>query len=291
VLVVDDCHDTTDSLSMLLRLWGYLAHVAHDGPAALREAALHSPDVVLLDIGLPEMNGWDVARGLRKLPGTEKALLVAMSGYGSSADQLNSQNAGCDLHLLKPVAPDLLERILSDRSRRKRPCACEIPLGSGQGRDSQNGPGHFPREAFFGDKLLDLQQREFMSGPKVLIADPDESLLAQYQQFLANDRLRVETATSGLECLKKLRNFSPDVLVLEPELPWGRGEGVLACMHQDADLPRVPVVVLSHRLDNARLNSMNEFEVSAYYVKPLSAQDLRGCLRRLLNSQSVAANL
>jgi DNA-binding response OmpR family regulator len=130
-----------------------------------------------------------------------------------------------------------------------------------------------------------------MPGPKVLIADPDESLLIHYQEFLAHDRFRVETATSGLECVEKLRSFAPHVLVLEPELPWGRGEGVLARMHQDADLPRVPVVVLSHRLDGARLNSMNEFEVSAYYVKPLSAQDLGRCLRRLLNAEPVGANL
>jgi CheY-like chemotaxis protein len=130
-----------------------------------------------------------------------------------------------------------------------------------------------------------------MLGPKVLIADPDESLLTHYQEFLANDRFRVETATSGLECVEKLRSFAPDVLVLEPELPWGRGEGVLARMHQDADLPHVPVVVLSHRLDTARLNSMNEFEVSAYYVKPLSAPDLGRCLRQLLNAEPVGANL
>jgi DNA-binding response OmpR family regulator len=130
-----------------------------------------------------------------------------------------------------------------------------------------------------------------MPGPKVLIADPDESLLIHYQEFLAHDRFRVETATSGLECVEKLRSFAPHVLVLEPELPWGRGEGVLARMHQDADLPRVPVVVLSHRLDGARLNSMNEFEVSAYYVKPLSAQDLGRCLRRLLKAEPVGANL
>jgi DNA-binding response OmpR family regulator len=126
--------------------------------------------------------------------------------------------------------------------------------------------------------------------PKVLLADPDESLLTLYRAFLVNDRFTVETATSGLECVEKLRSFAPDVLVLEPELPWGRGEGVLARMHQETDLPRVPVVVLSHRLDSVRLNAMNEFDVSAYYVKPLSAKDLGECLRRLLDGELVAAN-
>jgi CheY-like chemotaxis protein len=147
VLVVDDCHDTTESLSMLLRLWGHIPYLAHDGPTALREAAVHSPDVVLLDIGLPGMNGWDVARKLRNQPGTEKALLVAMSGYGSNRDQMNSRDAGCDLHLLKPVAPDLLQRLLLDQSSRERTCAGELQPRSRQEGDS--GDGEFEVGAYY----------------------------------------------------------------------------------------------------------------------------------------------
>jgi len=159
VLVVDDCHDTTESLSMLLRLWGHVPYPAHDGPTALREAALHSPDVVLLDIGLPGMDGWDVARRLRQQAGTEKALLVAMSGYGSSRDQMNSQNAGCDLHLLKPVAPDLLQRLLSDQSGRERSCAGEVHRLARQEGHSGDGDGGSPREILRDEEVLDVQGR------------------------------------------------------------------------------------------------------------------------------------
>ena len=141
---------------MLLRLWGHLPYPAHDGPTALREAALHSPDVVLLDIGLPGMDGWDVASRLRKQPGTEKALVVAMSGYGSSHDQMNSHNAGCDLHLLKPVAPDLLQRLLADQSSRESSCAGEAPRRSRQEADSAEGS---PGEIFRDEKVLDVQGR------------------------------------------------------------------------------------------------------------------------------------
>jgi two-component system CheB/CheR fusion protein len=159
VLVVDDCHDTTDSLLMLLGLWGHVPYVAHDGPTAIREAALHSPDVVLLDIGLPGMNGWDVARRLRNQPETERALLVAMSGYGSTRDQVNSRNAGCDLHLLKPVAPDLLERLLSDQSGRERSCAGEVQRPARQEGHSGDGDRASPREIFRDEKILDVKGR------------------------------------------------------------------------------------------------------------------------------------
>jgi two-component system, chemotaxis family, CheB/CheR fusion protein len=119
VLVVDDCHDTTDSLAILLRIWGQECVVAHDGPSALREVAVQGPDVILLDIGLPGMDGWEVARRLRQMPNTEGALLVAMTGYGSAQDRIQSEEVGCDLHLLKPVDPGLLENLLAEAAQRK----------------------------------------------------------------------------------------------------------------------------------------------------------------------------
>jgi DNA-binding response OmpR family regulator len=118
---------------------------------------------------------------------------------------------------------------------------------------------------------------------KILLADPDEMLLDEYEHFLCQACFNVATAKSGLECVAKLRSFVPDVLVLEPDLPWGRGEGVLARMHEDLDVPRVPVLVLADRLDAERLRCMDDFQVSAYYVKPLSPLELSQCIQRVLN--------
>jgi two-component system CheB/CheR fusion protein len=126
---------------------------------ALREAMLHSPDVVLLDIGLPGMSGWDVARSLRQLPETRRALLVAMSGYGSSSDRMKSQEAGFDLHLLKPVAPDLLEAVLSDLSSRETTCPGEGEGRSRQEGDSGDSEGDSPGETLFENKLFDVPRR------------------------------------------------------------------------------------------------------------------------------------
>jgi two-component system CheB/CheR fusion protein len=113
VLVVDDCRDTTDTLAILLRLWGHEVAVAHDGPAALDTAQTRQPQVVLLDLGLPRMDGCEAARRLRRLPGLEGVCLVAMTGYGQDQDRQRTRAAGFDFHLLKPFDADALAQLLA----------------------------------------------------------------------------------------------------------------------------------------------------------------------------------
>jgi two-component system, chemotaxis family, CheB/CheR fusion protein len=117
VLVVDDCPDTRTGLRHLLRWWGYEVDEAADGPAALSSAASFRPDVVLLDIGLPGMDGREVARQLRALPGPEKALLVAVTGFGQPDDVKDCLQAGCDTYLLKPYDPLSLKQLLDLRAK------------------------------------------------------------------------------------------------------------------------------------------------------------------------------
>jgi two-component system, chemotaxis family, CheB/CheR fusion protein len=117
VLVVDDCDDHTESLALLLGLWGYEALVAADGRAALDVAGARHPDVVLLDVGLPGMDGYELARQLRRLPGLGEALLLTLSGYAQEADRQRALAAGCADHLVKPVDLDLLRGLLADWKR------------------------------------------------------------------------------------------------------------------------------------------------------------------------------
>jgi PAS domain S-box-containing protein len=114
ILVVDDNVDAAESLAVLLRMQGHDVRVAHDGPTALAAAEAEPPDLVFLDIGMPEMNGYDVARRLRQQPGLESLVLVAMTGWGQEEDRRRSQEAGFDHHLVKPVEPSTLERLLAD---------------------------------------------------------------------------------------------------------------------------------------------------------------------------------
>jgi len=113
ILVVDDSVDAAESLAILLRLQGHDVRVAHDGPAALAAAAAFHPEVVLLDIGLPGLDGYEVARRLRRRRRMAKALLVALTGYGQEEDRHRALEAGFDHHLIKPVIPQAVYELVA----------------------------------------------------------------------------------------------------------------------------------------------------------------------------------
>jgi CheY-like chemotaxis protein len=117
VLIVDDCPDAAGSLAILLGLWGHEVSMARDGPSALEASHSFQPQAVLLDIGLPGMNGWEVARRIRQQEGGQNILVVAVSGYGQEQDQRHSREAGCDFHLIKPFDADELRRMLQPRRK------------------------------------------------------------------------------------------------------------------------------------------------------------------------------
>jgi signal transduction histidine kinase len=120
ILVVDDSVDAANSLAMVLRLEGHDVRTAHDGHSALEAAHAIPPEIVLLDIGLPNMDGYEVARRLREHRGKDQMLVVAITGYGREEDRLRSELAGFDHHLVKPIDFDVLRRLINrctDKSR------------------------------------------------------------------------------------------------------------------------------------------------------------------------------
>jgi PAS domain S-box-containing protein len=120
VLVVDDNVDAADSLALLLRLEGQDVQVAHDGFAALEMARAFRPVIVFLDIGMPGMDGYEVCRRLRQQSGEDSLLIVALTGWGQEEDRRRSQEAGFDLHFIKPVEPDALHKILEHPGSARR---------------------------------------------------------------------------------------------------------------------------------------------------------------------------
>jgi CheY-like chemotaxis protein len=112
ILVVDDNLDAAESLSQLLQINGHETRLAHDGVAAVEQAALFQPHVVLLDIGLPRLNGYDAARQIRQGVAGRSMLLVALTGWGQQEDRMKSRQAGFDEHFLKPVDLDVLLKLL-----------------------------------------------------------------------------------------------------------------------------------------------------------------------------------
>jgi PAS domain S-box-containing protein len=113
ILVVDDNRDVADSHALVLRLAGHSVRAVYDGATALAEARAYRPDLVFLDIGMPGMDGYEVARRLRQQQGLEKVTLVALTGWGQDEDRRRSKEAGIDHHLVKPVDPDAVKELLA----------------------------------------------------------------------------------------------------------------------------------------------------------------------------------
>ena len=112
LLVVDDNVDAAEALSQLLKQSGHEVRLATDGPAALDTVAQAAPDVIFLDIGMPGMSGYDVARALREMPRGEEFVIVAVTGWGTAEDKSKAKAAGFDHHLTKPADFDAVEQIL-----------------------------------------------------------------------------------------------------------------------------------------------------------------------------------
>ena len=117
VLIVDDNDDAAESLALLARFWGHEVAVARDGPSALELAERFQPQRALVDIGLPGMDGYEVARRLRAAPQHSDLYLVAMTGYGQVEDRKKAFAAGFDRHLVKPADPDALQNVLANGGR------------------------------------------------------------------------------------------------------------------------------------------------------------------------------
>ena len=113
VLIVEDNADSREMLRVALEIAGHQVFVAEDGPRGIEEASTVRPDAVLLDLGLPGVDSYEVARRLRYAPGGQDMLIVALSGYGRQEDKERSRESGFDFHLVKPVDPSAVERILA----------------------------------------------------------------------------------------------------------------------------------------------------------------------------------
>ncbi len=116
ILVVDDNVDAAESMALILKMSGYETQCAYDGPSALDAAQYYLPDVVVLDIGLPGMTGYEVAQKLREQPRFDNTPIIAVTGYGQEEDRRRSRQAGFDHHLTKPVSPEVLQSFL-DKGR------------------------------------------------------------------------------------------------------------------------------------------------------------------------------
>jgi signal transduction histidine kinase/ActR/RegA family two-component response regulator len=117
ILIVDDNQDSALSMAMMLRLMGNEVRIAHDGVEALEKAEAFRPQAILMDVGMPRLNGLDATRRIRAQPWGRSVVIIALTGWGQEDDKTRSQEAGCDGHLVKPVEPAALEALLARTMR------------------------------------------------------------------------------------------------------------------------------------------------------------------------------
>ena len=123
VLIADDLPDAARSLAMLFELYGAEVRFTLDGAETVRVAESFRPEIVLLDISMPRMNGYDAARAIRQASWGTNMVLIALTGWGRDSDLEEARGAGFDGHLLKPVDPEALVRLISDLRRRRHAAA------------------------------------------------------------------------------------------------------------------------------------------------------------------------
>jgi CheY-like chemotaxis protein len=141
ILTVDSCTDGRETTTQLLRMWGFETQSAGDGASALALARLWRPDVVLLELRLPKMSGFELARQLRAAPETGGALVVALTGQAREQDRRDALEAGCDLHLAKPADLDELRRLFDNHQFHRAFAAC---LAQTQSEPTSIPAPHFP---------------------------------------------------------------------------------------------------------------------------------------------------
>lgn len=126
ILVVDDNRDSALSMGMMLQILNHTTRLAYDGEAAVAAVEAFQPDLILLDIGLPKLNGYAACRQIRELPGGRDITIIALTGWGQSEDKRLSAEAGFDSHLVKPIEPAVLLRIIQDVTLREQPDPAKI---------------------------------------------------------------------------------------------------------------------------------------------------------------------
>lgn len=247
VLVVDDNVDSAESLAMLLEQLGHKVWTAHDGPTALQAAIDNTPDFVLLDIGLPGMDGNEVAKRIRQQPKLENVILVATTGYGQDSDRKRSQEAGFDHHLVKPVELAALEKLLAERAASSPSLEQPNPTGASL---------------------------------RVLVVDDMRDATYMLQTLLNRAGHDVRAAADGPNALAIALDFQPEVALLDIGLPGMSGLELAKRIRQQSTLKDMVLIAMTGDGEDADRQRSFDAGFNHHLVKPA---DIRIVLKILAN--------
>ena len=245
VLVVDDNVDSAESLALLVEDAGHKVWMAHDGPTALQAAIDNRPDVVLLDIGLPGMDGNEVAKRIRQQPQLKNVVLVATTGYGQESDRKRSQEAGFDHHLVKPVELATLEKLLA------APAVWSPVL------ESSNPAG---------------------ASLRVLVVDDMKDTTHMLKTLLGAAGHDVRTAADGSIAFATALEYRPDVALLDISLPGMSGLELAKRIREQPALEGIVLIAMTGYGDEADRQRSIDAGFDHHLVKPA---DIRVVLKIL----------
>ncbi len=250
VLVVDDNRDAATSLVMLLKLMGHEAHEVFDGVEALAAAEELRPEVILCDLGLPKLNGYEIARRIRDEEWGEGIRLVALTGWGQSEDRRRSHEAGFNGHLVKPVTQEVLTRLLSE------------------------SPETIKRT----EEVSESSRATAVSPLKILIVDDRRDAIHMLSTLLKVAGHEVESATDGLQALDVAKTYRPDVVLSDISLPGISGLELARRIRSDVSLKEILLIAMTGYGEEEDRRNSKEAGFDHHLVKPA---DIRVILKIL----------
>ena len=235
ILIVDDNQDAAKSLDMMLKLMGHDTHLAHDGLAAVQAASDFRPQIILLDIGLPKLNGYDACRRIRQQSWSDCMLIVALTGWGQEEDRRRSKEAGFDYHMVKPVELAALGKLLA------------AP------------PGRSP--------ILE-QSHHTKTSLRVLVVDDMRDAVHMLRTLLSAAGHEVRTASDGPTALAVALDFQPEVVLLDISLPGLSGLEVAQRIRQQPELKDIVLVAMTGYGDDEDRRRSLQAGFDHHLVKP-----------------------
>jgi PAS domain S-box-containing protein len=249
ILVVDDNKDAAISVGMMLKLLGHQTLTVHDGLAAVESAEKFRPDIILLDIGLPKLNGYDACRLIREQPWSKGMEVVAVTGWGQEEDRRRSREAGFDHHLVKPIELDSLRGLL----------AC-----------------HVARPPSIGN--MDGNTMRDKTSLRILVVDDRRDAIFMLQTLLSAAGHDVRTASDGLTALTVAMDYQPDVAVLDIGLPGMSGLEVAKRIRQQSTLKNVVLIALTGHGDESDRQRSFDAGFDHHLIKPADIRSIKKIL-------------
>ncbi len=246
VLVVDDNIDGACSLATMLQLMGSEVQIAHDGLQAISVAESFRPDVILMDIGMPQLNGYDACRRIREKDWASDIFIVAQTGWGNDDDKIKSYEAGFNLHMVKPIDPSSLQKVLDELNPRK----------------------------------------ELLASLKVLAVDDRRDAIYVMEKLLKAIGCNARTAGDGSSAVEIAKEFIPDVIFLDIEMPGMSGIEVARLIRHEEPLRNVILIAMTgHDTDDDR-QRFRQAGFNAHLVKPADIRTIQKMLEVCRSSVS-----